>query len=156
MVILIAVIVLTVVFLLLGGEEAAAPTDDDAVSNFSQSPLNATYQIKQDSIILENGESEQEIYPGSTTKIYTSVFGEPVFGDLNDDGDEDAALVLIYDLGGTGTFYYLAVALNEGGGYKGLNSVLLGDRISPQNVSIENNEILVRYAVRAPADPMIA
>ena len=86
--------------------------------------------------------------PGSATRIRTWVFGEPVWGDLNGDGVEDAALLLVHAPGGSGTFYYVAVALNTNGAYRGTNGVLLGDRIAPQNVSIRNGVVVANYADR--------
>ena len=121
-------------------------------------PLNATYSIEGELITLENGRAEQESEPGSAIKIETTVFGEPAMGDLDGDGAQDAALILVYNPGGSGTFYYVATALQnlESGGATGTNAVLLGDRIAPQNISIENGVVLVNYADRALDEPMSA
>ena len=122
------------------------------------SPLSATYSIEGDLVMLVNGKSEQEEAPGSAIKIETTVFGEPAMGDLDGDGAQDAALILVYNPGGSGTFYYVVTALqnSESGEATGTNAVLLGDRIAPQNISIENGVVLVNYADRALDEPMSA
>ncbi|MFA6365545.1 MAG: hypothetical protein WCW78_04075, partial [Candidatus Paceibacterota bacterium] len=115
-------------------------------------PLNATYVIEGQSVTLVNGKAEVDIAPGSVTKIVTTVFGGPVRGDLNGDGKEDMALMLVQNPGGSGTFYYVAAAINNDG-VKGTNAILLGDRIAPQNISIKNGQIMANYADRNPREP---
>jgi hypothetical protein len=117
-------------------------------------PLNATYIIEWQEISLLNGRSEVEAAPGSATKIITAVFGRVVLGDLDGDSDEDAALLLVHAPGGSGTFYYVAAALNTNGTYRGTNAVLLGDRIAPQNITVRNGVIVANYADRRFEEPM--
>jgi hypothetical protein len=111
-------------------------------------PLSASYMIEDRKVSLLDGRYEVEAAPGSATKVRTWVFGDPVSGDLDDDGDDDAALLLVHAPGGSGTFYYVAAALNMNGAYQGTNTVLLGDRIAPQNISIRNGVIIADYADR--------
>ena len=134
------------------GEENIAVVPE-ATNSFQ--PLNASYEIEGQVVALVNGKAEQEIAPISITKIFTSVWADPVLGDLNNDGADDAALILTQDSGGSGTFFYVAVALNEAGKPKGINTILLGDRIAPQNISIKDGVIRVDYAVRNPDEPMV-
>ncbi len=65
-------------------------------------------------------------------------------------------LLLVSNPGGTGTFYYVTAALNENGGYRGLNSILLGDRVAPKDTHIVSGEVVVNYADRRPEEPMSA
>lgn len=132
-----------------------------APSTQVSSPLNATYVIDGRNIILINGESEIEAEPDSAMKITTSIFGEPVYGDINKDGQDDAAVFIVQNPGGSGTFYYVAAALNENGVYRGTNAIHLGDRIAPQNINIAKNPsdnlygiVVVNYADRNPGEPM--
>jgi hypothetical protein len=74
--------------------------------------------------------------------------------DLNGDGLEDVAFLLTQDGGGSGTFYYVVVALKAGTGYKGTNAIFLGDRIAPQKTEIHNGELVVNCAERRPSEPM--
>lgn len=117
-------------------------------------PLNATYTIDGESFTLVQGLYEKEVAPGSATKDVVSIFGVPVYGDLDDDGDDDALIFLRRMGGGSGTFYYVAAAIKTGEGFKGTNAILLGDRISPENISMRSGVALVNYADRAPSEPM--
>ncbi|XOB42371.1 MAG: hypothetical protein ACKKMP_03360 [Candidatus Nealsonbacteria bacterium] len=119
-------------------------------------PLNTAYIIEGESFELTEGKSEKEIAPGSATKIKTSVLGKAAIGDLNSDGADDAALVLVHDPEGSGTFFYVAAALQnrENGQAVGTNAVLLGDRIIPQNISIYKGAVEINYADRKQDEPM--
>lgn len=119
----------------------------------ASTPLNATYRIEGRLVTLENGRAELPAAPGSATTVRTQVFGEPVTGDLNNDGQPDAAFLLIQEPGGTGTFFYLVAALKTSTGYVGTNALFVGDRIAPQNVSIVKGQVLLNYADRAPGEP---
>jgi hypothetical protein len=119
-------------------------------------PLDATYEIEGDEIPLRDGFYERTVVPGSAAKISVAVFEAPVYGDLDADDTTDAAVILVYQGGGSGTFYYLAAAMNQAGEVRGTNAVLLGDRIIPQSVSIQNRAIVVRFLDRGPDDAMAA
>lgn len=134
--------------------QQAAPDTQGSAVPFD--PLNTSYDIDGERVLLTNGLSEVPVAPGAATLAITRVFGEPVFGDLNGDGAKDAAFVLIDTPGGTGTFYYLAVALKTPQGAQGMSALYLGDRIAPQNVEIRNGMVIANYADRKPNDPMSA
>jgi len=117
-------------------------------------PLNASFTIGGQRVRLSDGYHEKEAAPGSAAKIKTMVFGEPATGDLDGDGVADAALFMQQALGGSGTFYYIAAALNRKGTYRGTDGILLGDRISPQTIQIRNGVVVANYADRQPGEPM--
>jgi hypothetical protein len=119
-------------------------------------PLNATYVVEGQPVALINGKAATRAAPGSVTQVTTMTFGEPVIGDLNGDGAPDAAVMLVQNPGGSGTFYYVAAAINTDNGAQGTNAILLGDRVAPQNIEIRNGQILANYADRAPGEPMTA
>ena len=118
--------------------------------------LNATYLIEKQAVQLVNGRAEVQAAPGSASKITTGVFGKPTYGDLNGDDREDAALFLVQDPGGSGTFYYVAAAIAKNGFYRGTNAVFLGDRIVPRSIQIRNGVIVAEYDDRHPDRPMVA
>ena len=122
--------------------------------NFNQ--LNATYIIENQSITLADGFSDKEVIPGSTSKIKTIKWNEPINGDLNADGIDDATFILTQNSGGSEVFYYVVATINDLTDKKtiGTNGVLLGDRISLQNMSIKNGVITVNYADRKKEEPM--
>ncbi len=119
-------------------------------------PLNATYVIDNTPVTLVDGRSSVPAAPGSATQIVTTIFGSPVSGDLTHDGVPDAAVMLAVDGGGSGTFYYIAAAVNASGTAQGTDAYLLGDRIAPQTLEIRNGQIIANYAVRKPGEPMTA
>ncbi|MFA5997680.1 MAG: META domain-containing protein [Candidatus Paceibacterota bacterium] len=115
---------------------------------------NTTYQINGASSTLKGGVAEMEAAPGSAEKIITRYFGNEVRHDFNSDGREDVAFVLTQQTGGSGTFYYVVMALNTPAGYIGSDAVLLGDRIAPQTTEMgKGNIIVVNYADRKPGEP---
>lgn len=120
----------------------------------SADPLSASYIVEGLKVQLVAGRAETEAAPGSAAKISTSAFGQPAFGDLDGDGDDDAALILLRQPGGSGTFFYVAAAVNTNGKFVGTNALFLGDRIAPQDISIRNGQVLVNYADRRPDEPM--
>jgi hypothetical protein len=123
-----------------------------AVNEFSGA-MNATYLINGQPITLVNGISEIPAAPGSASMQVTKYFGDLAVGDFNFDGKNDAALILTQDNGGSGTFYYLAVALGTAKGYAGTNALLIGDRITPKSIEFQNAVIVVNYLDRNPGEP---
>ncbi len=113
----------------------------------------ATYTIDGQTVTLVNGLAEEAI-PGSAAKIITRYFGNEVRGDFNNDGYSDLAFVLTQETGGSGTFYYLALALGTDKGYHGSPAVFLGDRISPQITMLDEKnpeQIIISYSERKVA-----
>ena len=151
-----------VVIVLLGAgfwiyqSSISKPSTDTINKNGVVDPKNATYTIGTREVSLINGKEEQEVVPGSASKTITQYFGNEVKGDFNGDGTVDVAFLLTQNQGGSGTFYYLAVALQTKNGTQGTNAMLLGDRISPQTTEFKDGKILVNYADRKPGEPMTA
>jgi hypothetical protein len=113
---------------------------------------NITYNIEGKDVTLVDGKAESQIKEGYAAKVTTRIFEASTQGDLNGDGLDDAAVVLTQDSGGSGIFYYIAVAIKNTQGYAGSNAILLGDRIAPQNNQIKNNILTVNYADRKPGE----
>jgi hypothetical protein len=123
-------------------------------ANIGTDPLNAYYLIDNKTIKLENGLYEKDI-ENSSAKEMIKILGNPTIGDLNDDGiQDDAAVILTQDSGGSGTFYYVAAAIKNSYGYKGSNTVFLGDRITIDKVNIKKGLIEITYLDRAEQDLM--
>lgn len=86
-------------------------------------------------------------------------FGNEVRGDLDGDGDEDIAFLITQETGGSGTFFFLVGAINEGGKYRGSHAMLIGDRIAPQTTEYRRLDdpygprVIVNYADRLPGEP---
>lgn len=116
----------------------------------------ATYTIEGQPVALVDGHAETPAAPGSAETVTTDYFGNDATGDLNGDGVPDTAFIVYQNPGGTGTFFYVVVALKTATGYEGTNAILLGDRIAPQTTEIKDGELTVNYADRAATDPMTA
>jgi hypothetical protein len=56
--------------------------------------------------------------------------------------------------GGSGSFWYLAAVLNQGGEPANVATVLLGDRLQVEAVSVDGGTITVNAVTHAPDDPM--
>jgi hypothetical protein len=75
-------------------------------------------------------------------------------GDLNGDGVDDAAVILASNTGGSGVFYHLAAVINRNGTPQHVASVLLGDRVKIEAMSIRSGTITLDMVVQGPQDPM--
>lgn len=117
-------------------------------------PKSITYVIDGISYPLINGKAEILSDSSSASLDTLSIFGEPVKGDLNDDGIDDSAVLLMRTTGGSGTFYYAALAVSSNGEYKSTNALFLGDRIAPQTIEITGGRAVFNYAVRKENEPM--
>lgn len=100
--------------------------------------------------------SGAEVHLGGDGLAY---FGNEVKGDIDGDGDEDIAFLVTHEPGGSGTFFYLAGAIKEDGGYRGTHLMLIGDRIAPQTTEYRDLgapygvRVIVNYADRGPGEP---
>ena len=139
----------TNVSFLNAGEEGSHPEYQRA-----SDPLNATYMIEGRRITLFDGHNELAAAPSSATKIRTSIYGKPVYGNIDGNGAADAAVMLTHDTGGSGTFFYVAAAIDTNDGFQGTNAVLLGDRIAPKDNKIRNGVVVAEYADRRFREPM--
>jgi hypothetical protein len=103
---------------------------------------------------LKEGLFEEEAAPGSATKTKIQLGKIQAIGDVNGDGLEDAVVTLVVDPGGSGTFTYLALVLNQAGKPKPLAAVLLGDRIIVKSLALQNGDVQVTLLTRKPDEPM--
>ena len=132
-----------------------AINDTNLVNIGATSAKDATYKINGEFVTLNDGVSDGSLLiPGTASKIITKYFGSDVKHDFDGDGREDLAFILTQETGGSGTFYYVVMALNTSNGWVGSDSVLLGDRIAPQTMHMGNgNVVVVNYVVRNPGEP---
>jgi hypothetical protein len=95
----------------------------------SDDPAEPMFTIEGKTIRLENG-----VFAGEdgTVSLAASTHGE-----LNNDGHEDLAAVLVLDSKGSGVFYYLNVLLSTSAGdWRSAGEVFLGDRIDFDFITI--------------------
>lgn len=148
--------------IILGGigyfifQQKSEPKQPEIIEKTALDPKNCTYVIEEENITLKDGYAEEEVAQDFASKIVTQYFGNEVKGDFNGDSLPDVAFILTQEPGGTGVFFYAAVALGSDDGCKGINAVFLGDRIAPQTTEFRNGEIIVNYAERKPDEPFAA
>ncbi|MES2306582.1 MAG: hypothetical protein V4558_13820 [Gemmatimonadota bacterium] len=118
---------------------------------------NASFTINGALITLVNGVSSAPI-ENSSARTTTRYLGREAVGDLNGDGLEDIAFWVTQDAGGSGTFYYVVVALQKPSEYTTTNAFLVGDRIAPESMQIraDARELHVNFIGRKPGEPMSA
>jgi len=126
---------------------------------FLQALRNAEYSvdfINTGKARLKDGVFEEPAAPGSATTTRVQLGEERALGDVNGDGAEDAAVTLWVQPGGTGTFHYVAVVINEKGMPKPLAPEFLGDRIIVKSLAIQPGKVVVTLLERRPDEPMTA
>jgi len=105
-------------------------------------------------IKLNDGIYQEKVVPESATELVIKLSDKMAFGDLNGDGAEDAAVILVSDPGGSGTFYDLAAVINSGGKANHAASVFLGDRVKVEDISIRTGQIVVTMVTHQRTDPL--
>jgi hypothetical protein len=103
---------------------------------------------------LKDGVYREKAAPGSAIDIVIALADPYALGDLDGDGVEDAAVILIVESGGSGTFYYLCAVLNEDGTPLNEATLYLGDRIKIKDLSIRGGRIEIDMLVQGRGDPM--
>ena len=112
-------------------------------------PANATFNIEDENITLKNGVND-------TGTTETSLSNTLAYSDVNGDGKNDAAVILIQSGGGSGTFVYLAAYISGNVNYKGSEAIFIGDRVAPKSLSINKGVITLTYLDRKADEPMAA
>ncbi len=119
--------------------------------------LSAEYLIddgENERVKLHNGTFEKAIVPGSASKIRATLGSTSSIADINNDNIEDAVVTLRVNYGGSGTFSYLALLLNEVDNMNNVDTVFLGDRIIVKSIRISTNFITVTLLKRKKSEPM--
>lgn len=147
-------ILLMIIALLVAG--CASGSKEGAESTITMEHLaNMEYQsefTKSGTAPLENGEYSEEAAPGSATQTSVMLTDHVAFGELN--GEPAAAVVLVTDPGGSGTFYSLHVVVNQDGELIDIANTNLGDRVQINSLAIEDGKIVVDMVTHGPDDPM--
>ncbi len=139
-VIILVAVILAVLF--LGNKTALAPVMNGTAGTSTDTGINTN---------TDNGAATS-----TSTTNNTAIFGKGAVGDLNNDDKKDGAYIFSQNTGGSGTFFYVIAELAvSADNIIHTNSILLGDRIAPQNISITaDGKVVVNYADRKPSEPM--
>jgi Immunoglobulin-like domain of bacterial spore germination len=112
-------------------------------------PTNATFVLDGEAVTVTDGSSSAPAAPGSSTMVLTDVTARQSYGYLDGDSVADAATVLSYQPGGSGTFSYLTVVPTASAGP--LPVVFLGDRVIVERLAAAHGEVSLTYLDR-PVD----
>lgn len=118
---------------------------------------NAEYSVTvngvRQTIRLIDGAYQQGSDPSAPDFLAATVNQPAAFGDLNNDNDDDAAIMFSEWYGGTGTNVYVAAVTNWAGIPLHKASALIDDRGIIQSIRIENGLIIVDAIVHGENDP---
>lgn len=117
---------------------------------------NLTYKIglisnKPEKVKLTNGRFSRGDPRGNFMMAWIEKIS---LGDLNNDGLQDAAVILYANYGGSGSFAELAAVINDRGRLNHVSSVLLGDRVVIKSADIKSGIIVLNILTHGPKDPM--
>lgn len=77
-------------------------------------------------------------------------------GDLDGDGIEEVADVVVHQPGGSGSFYYLSVNKGLSCGFAPMPAVFLGDRIALDAMEVTGQRLTVTFRDRDESEPMVS
>jgi hypothetical protein len=109
--------------------------------------------VKSGTAQLVNGEYREPAAQDSSTQVVVQ-FNQAAFGDLNQDGAQDAAVILMVDGGGTGRFFYLYAALAQNSSPLISSPIYLGDRTKIDAMEIVDGMVKLQMVKVGPNDPM--
>ncbi len=140
-----------------------------AVGSYTPTPVGPitptpTAVSSADEDLLRNGTYFAPFFARTVTLtdgVYTESSGYSVrmlglfaLGDLNGDGVDDAAIILVENDGGSGSFESLVVLLKTGGAFHQAGQAELGDRFAINSVAILSGQIVLDMLVDGPSDPL--
>jgi heat shock protein HslJ len=101
---------------------------------------------------LIDGEYREPAAPGSAADLVIQAAGDIARGELN--ANPSAAIVLVTNAGGSGTFFDLALLRWQSGRWINTDTAELGDRVQVHTVAIEADTIRIDLTTHGPGDPM--
>ena len=157
LIILIAIVAIVYFGLKNNNPNSNTPNIQENVSSsFHPDPSGATFVFDNGAITLSQGKYSGAIAPNSVIREETSLTNIRGYGDINNDGKNDTVVVLVQSGGASGVFIYLAGYVSGPITYKGTNAIFIGDRITPQSISINKGIITLNYLDRKLEEPFAA
>jgi heat shock protein HslJ len=141
--------------LLVDGSEPLARFIIGKRSEAAVEPGSMTYRLRSfpsGTVTLSGGEHRAPAAPGSASETVVTLTDKRIVGSIK--GRETGAVVIVTSLGGTGSFFELALLSKGTNGWENTDTVLLGDRVKVHSVRIENDLIVVAMTTHGPNDPL--
>ena len=140
--------------LLLDGDAVLARFATDKKDGAAVDTGEMTYRstvFPSGTVTLSRGAFREQAAPDSASESIVQLTNTQAFGTL--EGRESGAVVLVTSLGGTGSFYELALLSRGAKGWENTDTILLGDRVTVRSAAIENGQIVLAMTTHAPGDP---
>ena len=140
--------------------EAALPAHTATQRLTLEQLRNAEYRLPllgdQDTPIrLVDGMGTLVYGEGATERETVGLIDDAIaFGDLDGDGNADAAVVLFTSGGGSGAFIYLVAVLDRDGAPSQTARAYLGDRARVESLSISGGRVLAQILAHGPEDAL--
>ena len=136
-------------------EEVVTTSDIPADLSFEALGELSYHGILEQPVTLTRGRFEGEpLIEGGASRPRVDLLSQPVvYGDLDNDGQPDAAVVLVSDSGGSGAFVYLALVQSRSDAPANVATSFLGDRVQVKSLSIEGDRLVATLLSHAPDDP---
>ncbi len=134
----------------------AAAGDASIHSELMTALGNMTYKIDTTAsgeAPLTDGEYREKAAPDSATETAVLLTEHVAYGTLSN-GEPAAAVILVSDPGGSGTFYYLAIVSTQNGEPVNVATTLLGDRVKIKSLAVEDGRFVVELVTHGPDDPL--
>jgi heat shock protein HslJ len=103
-------------------------------------------------VTLRNGEYREPAAPGTAAATVVKLTDRRAFGAVN--GRDAAAVVIVTNSGGSGTFFDLALLVKGEGEWVNVDTYFLGDRVKVHSVGMGDNEIFVAMTMHGPGDAL--
>jgi heat shock protein HslJ len=103
-------------------------------------------------VTLKNGQYQEPAVPGAAGTTVVMLTDWRAFGKVN--GRDAAAVIIVTDTGGSGTFFDLALLFKREGGWVNVDTLFLGDRVKVHSVDIRDQEVLISMTTHGPGDAL--
>jgi hypothetical protein len=138
-------------------ETKSAPAKPTAVPEEVTAVRNGAYQLGAtdglQTVQLKDGKLEQGI-PGSDNYLAVAMTEFVAIGDLNADGQDEIAVLVSENYGGSGVFVFLALYANVDGALTFQTSIMVDDRPQLNALSINGGEIFLDAVIHGTDEPM--
>ena len=141
--------------LLVAGDELLARFTTGAEREATADPGAMTYRLRslpEGTVTIKGGEYRAPAAPDSASEVIVKLTDRKAFGTVQ--GRDAGAVILVTSLGGTGSFYELALLSRRPEGWENTDTVLLGDRVRVHGVRIENDQVVAAMTAHGPDDPL--
>lgn len=131
--------------------EAASGVDAETMDMLGNLAYSNT-ALFAETVQLVNGIYTTTVVPDAPVVAYVELTDVVAAGELN--GQPAYAAVLVSNGGGSGVFNDLAVVAEVDGVWTNVATTGLGDRVTINSLTIENNQVVVDMITQGPDDPM--